>query len=118
MTREQYMEAHRLAGEIAEQLREVNITDLRRPSEHRLKKLGPLVKATLRLKKMLTPPPTMAEILAMIPAASHKERAKTIGLSRQGYYNLAEGTARRSSMTAKRLAELTGVPESTIREIW
>ena len=109
MTRKEYERAGRLADEIIQGLRR---QDLMAPG------LGTLMNAAVRLKKMLAPPLTLAEIVAKVPAENHTARARAIGLSRQGYYNLLEGTARRSPMTAKRLAELTGVPEETIREVW
>jgi DNA-binding XRE family transcriptional regulator len=75
-------------------------------------------RAATKLAKLLTPPPTMGEILLQIPAQSHTARAKLIGLSRQGYYNLINDMARPNTMTAARLAELTGIPVETIRQVW
>lgn len=71
-----------------------------------------------KLRRTLTPPPTMTEVLGMVPGASLMEKARAIGISRQGFYALSKGTARRSDVLAKRLAELTGLDEQVIKDIW
>jgi DNA-binding XRE family transcriptional regulator len=68
-----------------------------------------------RLRKMLQPPPPMKEILARIVAKDESERARLVGVSRQGYYNWVNEVSRPSVMAAHRLAELTGVSVETIR---
>jgi DNA-binding XRE family transcriptional regulator len=70
----------------------------------------------LRLRKMLQPPPTMKEILAKIEAKDESERAKLVGVSRQGLYNWVNELSRPSVMAAKRLAQLSGIPEDVIRD--
>jgi DNA-binding XRE family transcriptional regulator len=69
----------------------------------------------LRLRKMLQPPPTMREILAKVQAKDETERARLIGVSRQGLYNWMHETSRPSTFAAHRISELTGVPIDTIR---
>jgi DNA-binding XRE family transcriptional regulator len=70
----------------------------------------------VRLRKMLAPPPTMKDILARIAAKDESERARLIGVSRQGLYNWVNELSRPNVITAKRLAELTGVSEELIRD--
>lgn len=70
------------------------------------------------LVKLLQPPPTPENVLAAIPGDTHTGRAKAIGLSRQGYYNLRTGLAVPNSTVAKLMAELTGLPEETVRAAW
>ena len=67
-----------------------------------------------KLRKLLEPGPDMAEILAMIPANNLRARARILGVSRQAYYGLLHGRVPRPT-TVARLAEVTGVPEATIR---
>lgn len=68
------------------------------------------------LQNVLQPPPTMADIMLAVDGETHKDRAATIGISRQGYYNLMQGLARPNSITRKRLAELTGFAEEEIQQ--
>lgn len=70
-----------------------------------------------RVFRMLEPPMTMSEILQRIPAPTLRERAKLLGISRQGYYNLCAGISIPSSNTRARLSDLTGVPVEQIKEI-
>lgn len=70
----------------------------------------------VELKDLLKPQPTLGEIILRVPAVNHTERARTIGISRQGYYNLIQGTARPNTITRKRLADLTGMSEEVIQE--
>lgn len=70
----------------------------------------------LELQELLGPSPTLGEIMLKIPSPTHKDRARLIGLSRQGYYNLLQGIARPNLMTTKRLADLTGLSEEVIKE--
>lgn len=69
----------------------------------------------LKLQEAVAAPPTIGEIILGLPAETHKARAALIGLSRQGYYNLVQGLARPNTLTAKRLADLTGLAEEQIR---
>lgn len=68
------------------------------------------------LKALLKPPPTIGDIILKVPAINHKERARAIGISRQGYYNLIQGIARPNAITRKRLADMTGLTEEVIQE--
>lgn len=67
------------------------------------------------LRELLQPPPTLGEIILQLPSENHKERARLIGISRQGYYNLLQGVARPNTLTTRRLAELSGLSEEAIR---
>jgi DNA-binding XRE family transcriptional regulator len=67
-----------------------------------------------RLRKMLLPAPSMREILAKVEARDETERAKIIGVSRQGYYNWLNEQSRPNPLSAKRIAELSGVAEELI----
>lgn len=67
------------------------------------------------LQELLQPGPTLGEIILALPSENHKERARMIGISRQGYYNLVQGTARPNTLTTKRLADLTGLAEDVIK---
>lgn len=68
------------------------------------------------LQALLQPGPTLGEIILALPSDNHKERAKMIGISRQGYYNLIQGIARPSTLMVKRLADLTGIAEDEIKQ--
>lgn len=105
MTRKEYERAQKLMDEITSKVAELD------PAPDVLRDIA-------RLKRMLSPPPTMEEILLKVPGGTHTARAREIGISRAGYYNLLAGTARRDLRTAKRLAELTGLSESVIKEVW
>lgn len=102
MDRKQYERAAKLADRLVEGL--VGAPDLR--------------KTAVQLRAMLTPPLTAEELLAKVPGATHNERAKALGISRQGFYNLRNGLSRPNPMLARLLAELTRVPEAQIRGIW
>lgn len=67
------------------------------------------------LQEVLQPGPTLGEIILKLPSENHKERARMIGISRQGYYNLIQGVARPNVLTCKRLADLTGMTEEAIK---
>lgn len=101
MTRRQFQRAVKLADQILAATKGMPVNGL-----------------VAALRRQLTPMPTMGEILLKVPGETVTERAATIGCSRQGYYNLLAGTARPNPMTAKRLADLTGIEETVIREIW
>lgn len=70
----------------------------------------------VELQVMMKPQPTLGEIILALPSTTHKDRAKMIGISRQGYYNLIQGISRPNTLMAKRLADLTGLSEEAIRE--
>lgn len=70
------------------------------------------------LCKLLQPPPSAESILLAVPGETHVARAKAIGLSRQGYYNLRNGVSAPSGTVAKLLAQITGMPEEVVRSAW
>lgn len=98
MRRSEVIQAYRLAAGLVERTR------------------GSTRETALEICELLAPPPGLAEIMLKIPARTHLERARAIGISRQAYYNLMYGHARPNRLTAKRLAALTGVDEGVIRE--
>lgn len=51
---------------------------------------------------------SMAEILDSVPGANVRERARTIGVSRQTVYSWLKGVSRPAPMQARRIALLTG----------
>ena len=57
----------------------------------------------------------MSELLQHVPGNTITERARAIGISRQGYYRWLWGWMRPNVVQAKRLAELTGYPVEEIR---
>jgi hypothetical protein len=75
----------------------------------------PVNRPAKQLRKLLEPGPDMAEILALVPAADVKARARLIGISRQAYYGLLGGNIPRPA-TVTRLAQLTGLSETMIRD--
>ena len=75
----------------------------------------PAASVATRLRKLLSPPPSMKEILLKVPGDSDVARAKAIGVSRQGYYNWLRGDSVPNELSAKRIAELTGYSEDVIR---
>lgn len=111
MTRDEYDEAHKMAVKLVDGLHAIH-------HEQKASGVKPLLMTATKLRNMLEPPPTMREVLERVPGETLGERAVTIGISRQHYYNLERGIARHSAAVAKRLAELTGISESVIREIW
>ena len=56
-------------------------------------------------------------LLARIPGKNISARAKALGVSRQTYYRLAAGQTI-TPITAAKLATVTGMPLTAIREIW
>lgn len=76
----------------------------------------PAHQMAVQLEKLLQPTSTLGDIIALVPGENHKEKAELIGLSRQGYYNLVRGLTKPHTMTARRLAELTGISEDIIRQ--
>jgi hypothetical protein len=69
----------------------------------------------LRLRKLLEPPPSMAEILSRVPGETHRDRAREIGCSFECYYNWLREEVRPNNIFAQRLAEITGFSEDVIR---
>lgn len=62
---------------------------------------------------------SMDEVLAKVPGpTSAVHRCKTIGISRQTYYNWLKGYVRPNVKQAKKLAELTGLSQDLIRGTW
>lgn len=100
MTRKEYGQARTLVEEMLRCTRKGSAAHLR----------------ACELKVLLKPGPTIGDIILGLPAENHKERAKAIGISRQGYYNLIQGTARPNAITRKRLADMTGLAEEVIQE--
>lgn len=101
MTRKQYARAIRLADKLVEQTAN---PDLRQTA--------------LDLRAMLTPPPSMQEILALVPGESIIARSKVLGISRQTYYNLAEGLTRASLPIAEKIASVTGVNVEIVKDVF
>lgn len=112
MTRKEYDRAVKLLDELISGMAAAQLGPPERPD------LGALMTMAVRLKKTIQPLPTAKEILLKVPGETHTERAKEIGISRQGYYNLLGGTARPNQMLVKRLSELTGVKADTIKVVW
>jgi transcriptional regulator with XRE-family HTH domain len=113
MTRAEYLECQQLAEKLIAALEmwpQLKLDTKGRPAE--------LQRAAKRLRSLLVPPPTLSEIISRVPGDNHTEKARAIGISRQGYYNLLGGVARPNVMTARRLAELTGVPFDVVTEVW
>lgn len=104
MTRSDYRRAQRLVDKLVQGL------DTGEAPE--------LLSAATQLRKLLSPPPTMAEILLKIPGKSKTERAGMLGVSRPYYYTIEAGSGRRSKAIVTKLAELTGVPEDVIMACW
>lgn len=102
--RQRLQRAMRLADRVLEQ-----IDGSQQPGLHRDAK---------RLRESLAAVPTMQEVLAKVPGTSVTERARAMGLSRQGFYNLLNGVARPDMKTVKILSHLTGYDENLLREIW
>jgi hypothetical protein len=109
MLRKDYEKAGRLLDDLIAGMAEAQLGHPDRAD------LAALLSTVVKLKKLVQPPPSMEEILLRIVAPTHTERAKIIGISRQGYYNLLGGQVRPNSMTVKRLVELTGMKAETIR---
>ena len=115
MTRKQCQRAIKLAEKLVDGLS--TATSNRRSTGPDRVELEVLLGISMRLREMLVPPPTMEEVLLMVPGETVTARAKTVGISRQGYYNLINGMARADASLAKVLAGLTGFDEETIRGI-
>lgn len=101
MTRKQFARAIRLADKLIE--------GVGNPELHQ---------AAVDLRSLLTPPPTIGEVLSKVPGNSIQARAKTIGISRQTYYNLLEGGTRASLPVALRIADVTGVDIEVVKDLW
>lgn len=121
MTRDEYERAHKLSIRLIQMMDDwLQGDDI---PEHDIAPhdrvwVQDMRKIARKLQAMVVPPPTMEQILNRVPGETIGDKAHAIGVSRQHFYSLAKGTARRSAAVAKSLANLTGVPESTIREIW
>ena len=69
--------------------------------------------AALRFRDRLKLPP-MSAILNKVPGLTVKDRARSIGVSRQTYYGWLNGRSRPNSKQARRLQELTDIPFTKI----
>jgi transcriptional regulator with XRE-family HTH domain len=67
----------------------------------------------MRMRSRLMLP--MAEVLSKVPGRTIKERARSIGVTRQAWYQWLDGTARPSAKRAKQLERITGYPADEIR---
>ena len=70
------------------------------------------------LKKLLTPPPPMRDILALIPGESIMAKSRELGVSRQTFYNLMDGGTRPSLLVAERIAQVTGIDVEIVKDTW
>ena len=59
----------------------------------------------------------LTEALSKVPGESIAARARRLGITRQTYYQWLNGRARPNNEMARRLSELTGIPESQIRGV-
>jgi antitoxin component HigA of HigAB toxin-antitoxin module len=112
MTKKEYDRASKMLDELIASMAEAQLGPPERPD------MAALLNMAVKLKKMIMPMPTPQEILMKVPGETATDRAREIGISRQGYYNLLSGTARPNLMMVKRLSELTGVRPETIRVVW
>ena len=98
MTREEVAKAQALADEI------VVATE------------GPVSLKAAKLRRMLVLPPTIEEVLELVPGATITERMKRLRMTRQSYYRLMDG-GRPSPKTLKKLARATGLREEDLRSL-
>lgn len=121
MTRDEYDRAHKLSIKLIQMMDDwlegddIPEHDI---AAHDRAWVQDMRKIARKLQAMVVPPPTMEQILNRVPGETVREKAIAIGISRPHYYNLLRGTSRRSAVVAKSLAQLTGVSESVIKEIW
>lgn len=56
----------------------------------------------------------MDKILVLVPGDTVTDRARTLGVSRECYYNWLRGRRRPDKNSAQKLSEITGVPATAI----
>lgn len=72
-----------------------------------------------KLRILLVPQLAPSDILQMVvPAGSVADKANVLGISRQYYYMLQAGKHRPSKELRERIAEITGVAETKLRQVW
>jgi hypothetical protein len=111
MKRKDYERASKILEELTAGMVAIQIGPPERPD------MAALLTMMGRLKRIIKPPLLIEDILYKVPGETHTARAREIGVSRQGYYNLLGGTPP-NAITLKRLAELTGYPAEAIKEAW
>jgi hypothetical protein len=68
-----------------------------------------------KLLQLLEMPPSLEEIINLVPGASLPEKAKALGVTRQALWTVATGKVRPSDETCERLANITGIPADVVR---
>jgi hypothetical protein len=111
MKRRDYDRAAKILDELVAGMLALQIGPPERPD------MAPLMSMTVKLKRILKAPPSIEDIMLRVPGETHTARAREIGISRQGYYNMLGGTPP-NAITTKRLAELTGYSAEAIKDAW